>query len=113
LNSAKLSFSSNEKSIIKAEDVKVKVGAKLKTIGVEELSFKDELMSMESDALRVQEAFERVKELEAAANRKVNVVSNECEALKSSLSNAKYVEVDLLDVLEDLDKSTGYAEAKS
>jgi structural maintenance of chromosome 4 len=112
LNSAKVSISSNEKAIIKAEDAKNKAEAELETVGDEEQSFKDELTSLESDALRVQEAFERVKELEAAANRKMNEASNECEALKSSLSNAKYVEVELLAALEDLDKSIGQAEAK-
>jgi structural maintenance of chromosome 4 len=112
LNSAKVSISSNKKAIIKAKDAKNKAIAELETIGDEEQKFKDELTSLESDALRVQEAFERVKALEAAANSKMNEASNECEALKSSLSNAKYVEVELLAALEDLDKSIGQAEAK-
>lgn len=112
LSSAKVSITSNEKAVKKAEGVKSKTESELEALDLQETEFKEELTSLEGNAVRVQEAFEKVKELEADASKKMNDASNECEALKSTMSNAKYIEIELLGKLEDLTKSVSQAEEK-
>lgn len=112
LNAARVAITSNEKAVKKAEGIMAKTESELATLEDQQEKFQQEILMLESDAVRVQKAFDKAKELEAKASKKMNEALTECEALKSTLSNAKFIELELSSKLEDLAKNLSQAAAK-
>ena len=104
LNTAKVAITSSAKAAKKARDAKETAETDLEKcrelLDEKQIAFK----ALETDALKVMQAYEEVKAVEEERRLALEAVSKECEELKKSTSEIKCIEIDLLGKVEAFDK---------
>jgi len=104
LNASRVEISTAEKAESKASGTKQELEKKLveceKALEQKEIEFK----SLESAALEVMTAYEKVKALEAEKRASLDLASKDADGLKKAQSEARCREIDLLGQLEALEK---------
>lgn len=104
LNSAKVGITSSEKAAAKARAAKESAEDELEKCRATLEEKKAERKSLEEDALKVMQAFEAVKALEAEKRQALEAVTEECEELRQSQSKVKVVEIELLGQVDSCEK---------
>lgn len=112
LNTAKVAITTSHKAAAKAKEAKA-----MAEIGLEECKEileerQSEFKALEADAVKVMQAYEEVKAVEAEKRLALEQVMKECEALKKSTSEIKCTEIDLLGKVEAFDKQIGECERR-
>lgn len=112
LNSAKVTVSSSDKTIGKATEARDRAEEEFKEC-IRVLEEKQhEFKSLEEDAFKVMQAYERVKEIEQEKREALDLFSKEVEDLKNSQSGAKVVEIELAGQLDAHNKQILESEKK-
>ena len=112
LNTSKVAITTNHKAAAKAKEAKATAES-----GLEEYlkileEKQSEFKALEADALKVMQAYEEVKAVEAEKRLALEEVMKECEELKKSTSEIKCIEIDLLGKVEAFDKQIGECEKR-
>jgi structural maintenance of chromosome 4 len=112
LNTAKVLVSSMTKAIDKAQKIKSETEIELQKCIETTTELKSDLKSLEDDAVFVVERFNNAKEREAEDKTAYDVALKECDELKKSQSDYKYIEVELVGKIEDIVKQMTELERK-
>jgi structural maintenance of chromosome 4 len=104
LNTAKVAITSSSKAAKKASDAKKTAETDLEKCGKLLEEKQAEFKALEEDALKVMQAYEQVKAVEAEKRLALEAVSKECEELNKSTSEIKCIEIDLLGKVDAFDK---------
>ena len=104
LNTAKVAITSSSKAAKKASDAKETAETDLEKCRKLLEEKQTEFKALEEDALKVMQAYEEVKAVEAEKRLALEAVSKECEELKKSTSEIKCIEIDLLGKVDAFDK---------
>jgi structural maintenance of chromosome 4 len=104
LNTAKVQITSSQKVISQAKTA-VDAGQHDLEKCLEDLQVKgDELTSLEKDALRVKEAYERVKIIESEKRSELDELASESDSLSAAQSELKCKEIELVGKLDEVKK---------
>lgn len=112
LNTAKVSITSMTKAAVKARKAKVDAESELEQCIAKTEELHAEFKSLEADAFKVMEEFEKAKTVDFEAKESLEISSKECEDLKKSQADVKYVEVELVGKIVDLDKQIAESERR-
>lgn len=112
LNTAKVSITSMTKAATKAQKAKVDAEKELEQCLAKTEELHIEFKSLEADAFKVMEEFEKAKAVEVEAKEAFEEACKECEDLKKSQTENKFVEVELVGKIEDLQKQMADSERK-
>jgi structural maintenance of chromosome 4 len=112
LNTAKVTITSAHKAAAKAKEAKATADRGLEECKGRMEERQSEFKALEADALKVMQAYEKVKAVEAEKRLALEEVTKECEELKKSTSEIKCIEIDLLGKVEAFDKQIGECERR-
>jgi structural maintenance of chromosome 4 len=112
LKAAHVSIKSSEKAASKAASSKEALAQQLQDCEQAKAVKEEELNSLEEDALRVRDAYDAVKAIEAEKKESLELVSKESGALKKAQSEIKCLEVELLGSIDALEKQIHEASKK-
>lgn len=105
LKTAKVSISSMEKAAAKAQKEKAAAETELEICLAKTAELQTEFKSLETDAIKVVQEFERVKMVEAEAREELDKATAEVDKLKQSQNKAKLIEVELIAKIEGYKKT--------
>lgn len=112
LNTAKVLITSMKKAAIKARKSKVDAESEMEQCLAKTNMLHAEFKSLETDAFNVMEEFDKAKTAEAEAREALEVASKECDDLKKSQADVKFIEVELVGKIDDLIKQIKESEQK-
>lgn len=112
LAGAKVEIASNQKAAAKALESKRSLEQELVDCETAMEDTKQQLKSLESDAMRVSDDVERVKSLEEDARRSLHEKSTEYSNLQKCQSELKCTEIELVGKLDELNKQISHTESK-
>lgn len=101
LNTARISIKTSEKAVKKAKTAKSVAERELEECQLKLATKQEERKSLANDAVKVSQAFEEVKVLEAKKREALEEATKECEAIRKSQSAVKVAEIELVAHLEN------------
>jgi len=112
LNSAKVAVSSNKKAATKAKK-QMEAAEKNKQKCAEDLEEKEtEFSEIEGKAVKVLEAYENVKKLEAEKRAELDEAKKECDTLKKTHADTRCVEIELQGQVDAFDRQLSDCNSK-